>query len=72
MELKNILYSDSDDLDAGLLDNSTKGATITSIVDKPIFRQYTGKALSTTKLNNSIPVADGTSVIFRINMIKGF
>lgn len=72
VELKNILYSDSDDLDAGLLDSTTKGAIITSIDDKPIFRQYTGKALSTTKLNNSIPVADGTSVIFRINMIKGF
>lgn len=71
VELKNIIYSDIDFLDGGAIDTTSKGSDITAIVAKPVFQQYSGKVLSTTKLENNLPISDIDSVIIRINMIKG-
>lgn len=69
IEFKNVIYDDADDLIGGTI--TTKTSTITTIVDKPVFQQYSGKTLSTTKLASNLPVADVDSVIIRINMVKG-
>ena len=71
VELKNILYADADDMADGELTSTSKDATITSIVSKPVFQQYTGNILSTTKLASNLPISDIDSVIIRINMVKG-
>jgi hypothetical protein len=75
-ELKNINYLKIDELIGGVLDGPTNGSaktnsTIISILDRPNFVQYTGKVLSTTKLETDLPVADVESVIVRINIVKG-
>ena len=75
-EFKNINYSKIDELVGGVLDGPTNGSpkansTIISILDKPNFIQYSGKVLSTTKLETDLPVADVESVIVRINIVKG-
>jgi hypothetical protein len=71
VELKNILYSDADDMVDGELTSTSKDANITTIVSKPVFQQYTGSVLSTTKLTTNLPISDIDSVIIRINMVKG-
>ena len=71
VELKNIIYSDADSFVGGTIDTTTKGSDISAVVAKPVFQQYTGKILSTTKLQNNLPISDIDSVIIRINMIKG-
>ena len=50
--------------------SSTQYSTITTIVEKPNFVQYTGKILSTSKTDN-LSVEDPETVIIRINMVKG-
>lgn len=71
-EFKNILYADADDLVGSQLTGGSKsGNTISAVSAKPLFTQYTGKILSTTKLSSSLPISDVDSVIFRINMVKG-
>jgi hypothetical protein len=71
LELKNILYADADDMVDGELTSISKDANITTIVSKPVFQQYTGSILSTTKLTTNLPISDIDSVIIRINMVKG-
>jgi hypothetical protein len=75
-EFKNIAYSKIDSLVGGVLEGPTNGSpksnsTVISIIDKPRFVQYSGKILSTTKLETDLPVADVDSVIVRINIVKG-
>lgn len=75
-EFKNINYSKIDELVGGVLDGPTNASpkstsTIISILDRPNFIQYSGKVLSTTKLETDLPVADVDSVIVRINIVKG-
>lgn len=75
VEMKNLLYDKADYLVGKTLEYSSSGtpvnATITSVIAEPEFVQYTGKILSTTKLNNDLQLSDTDSVIIRINMIKG-
>jgi hypothetical protein len=70
-ELKNLVYSETDYLLNESLTGNSKTSQITSIVEKPVFRQYTGLGLSTTKLSEDITISDLDSVIIRINMVKG-
>lgn len=73
-ELKNVLYNKSSLL-VGLTLADVAGSkvanTITSISAVPEFEQYSGKVLSSKKLNTDLPISDVDSVIIRINMIKG-
>lgn len=75
-EFKNIDYTKSSNLIGSSLSGPTNGSSkggssILSIIDTPTFVQYTGKVLSTTKLDTSIPISDVDSVIVRINIVKG-
>jgi hypothetical protein len=76
VEFKNLDYTKSNSLIGSQLDGpksgGAKGGTsIITILETPVFVQYTGKVLSTTKLDANIPVGDIDSVIFRINIVKG-
>ena len=72
VELKNIVYtSESTLVNKTLVGGEKSGTTITSIVESPSFIQYSGKILSTTKLNSDLNITDTDSVIIRINMVKG-
>jgi hypothetical protein len=75
-EFKNLDYTKAQDLVGSSLvgptnGSSKSGSSIISIIDTPVFVQYTGKVLSTTKLDTSIPISDVDSVIVRINIVKG-
>jgi hypothetical protein len=71
MELKNVSYNKSNVLVGITLAGDKTANTITSIVSVPEFVQYSGKVLSSKKLNTDLPISDVDSVIIRINMIKG-
>jgi hypothetical protein len=76
VEFKNLDYTKSNSLIGSQLSGPKGGAakggsSIVSILETPVFVQYTGKVLSTTKLDANIPVEDIDSVIFRINIVKG-
>ena len=71
VELANINYDIVNDLVGGrVYTSSTQYSTITTIVKKPNFVQYTGKILSTSKTDN-LSIEDPETVIIRINMVKG-
>jgi hypothetical protein len=75
-EFKNLDYTKAQDLVGSSLVGPTNGSSkggssIISILDTPVFVQYTGKVLSTTKLETDLPIADVDSVIVRINIVKG-
>lgn len=69
-EIKNVPYSKSNLLVGAVLDPET-GATITDIKDAPEFIQYSGKFLSSKKLNSDLSLSDTDSVIIRINIVEG-
>jgi hypothetical protein len=71
MELKNVAYDKSDYLIGLEFQGVKSNNVITNIVSVPEFVQYSGKVLSTKKLNTDLPISDVDSVIIRINMIKG-
>jgi len=75
VELKNLAYSKSDFLVGKTFADSITGnptlTTISEVLAVPEFVQYTGKVLSSTKLNTSLDLSDVDSVSIRINMIKG-
>lgn len=71
MELKNVLYNKSSLLVGLTLAGDKTANTITAISAVPEFEQYSGKVLSSKKLNTDLPISDVDSVIIRINMIKG-
>jgi len=76
MEMKNILYAKSSYLVGLTLNGSSNQTvrtnnTISEILKKPEFVQYSGKPIITSKLNTALPISDTDSVIIRINMIKG-
>ena len=70
-ELSNIQYNIVDKLvGANVYTSGSEYSTITSIIKKPNFVQYSGKILSTTKTND-LSIEDPETVIIRINMVKG-
>jgi hypothetical protein len=71
MELKNVAYDKSDYLIGLEFQGEKLNNVITNIISVPEFVQYSGKVLSTKKLNTDLPISDVDSVIIRINMIKG-
>ena len=71
VELSNIQYNIVDKLvGANVYTSGSEYSTITSIIEKPNFVQYSGKILSTTKTND-LSIEDPETVIIRINMVKG-
>jgi hypothetical protein len=71
IELKNVAYDKSDYLVGLEFQGEKTSNVITDIISVPEFVQYSGKVLSTKKLNTDLPISDVDSVIIRINMIKG-
>lgn len=76
VEFKNLLYKKANFLVGATLEGSDTAAIktdnlIESILAVPEFVQYSGKPVSTTKLNSELNISDTDSVIIRINMIKG-
>jgi hypothetical protein len=70
-ELKNVAYAKADYLVGSSLDGDKSDNQIAEILAVPEFVQYTGKILTSKKLNADLPVSDVDSVIIRINMVKG-
>lgn len=70
-ELKNVAYAKADYLVGSSLDGDKSDNQIAQILAVPEFVQYTGKILTSKKLNADLPVSDVDSVIIRINMVKG-
>lgn len=72
-ELKSVNYNEIDSLVSTVLYDPVLNdfQEIKQIVAKPVFQQFTGKVLSSTKLNTALNISDTESVIIRINMIKG-
>lgn len=70
-ELKNVAYAKADYLVGSSLDGDKSDNQIAEILATPEFVQYTGKILTSKKLNSDLPVSDVDSVIIRINMVKG-
>lgn len=72
-ELKSVNYNEIDSLVSSVLYDPVLDdyQEIKQIVEKPVFQQFSGKILSTTKLNTALNISDTDSVIIRINMIKG-
>ncbi len=76
VEFKNLLYKKSEYLVgatmAGTGEASTKvNSLVDDILSVPEFVQYSGRPVSTKKLNSELNLSDTDSVIIRINMIKG-
>jgi len=75
-EIKNVLYAKYPYLIGVTMDGSENTTnkdnnTITQITGTPQFVQYSGKPVSTKKLNTDLNLSELDSVIIRINMIKG-
>jgi hypothetical protein len=70
-ELKNVAYSKASYLVGTSLDGDKSDNQISQILATPEFVQYTGKILTSKKLNSDLPISDVDSVIIRINMVKG-
>lgn len=70
-ELRGVRYEDASSLVGLSLDSTSGTSTITQILEKPIFVQFTGNILTTTKQNVNLPISDVDSVIIRINMVQG-
>lgn len=72
VEIKNVAYSKADYLvGVDIIGTSKTSNYITDIIEVPEFVQYTGKVLSTKKLNGDLNISDTDSVIIRINIIEG-
>ena len=71
-EIKNVAYSKADYLVGVDITGTSKTSNyITDIIEVPEFVQYSGKVLSTKKLNGDLNISDTDSVIIRINIIEG-
>lgn len=71
-EVKNISYNKADYLvGLNIVGTSKTTNTITDVIQVPEFVQYTGKVLSSKKLNGDLNISDTDSVIIRINIIEG-
>lgn len=69
-ELKNVSYTKANFLTGTVL-NSINSTIINGVSASPEFKQYSGKILTTKKLNNELDLSNTDSVIIRINNVIG-
>lgn len=74
-ELTGLNYSDIDQLDTIIQDSVVY--SVNQVVQKPYFKQYTGKVSQTKVLDTSLKLRNASTnsentKIFRINIVKGF
>lgn len=75
VELNNMNYIDSDQLSTLTIDSTLY--VVTEILEKPVFKQYTGKISQTKVLPTDLKfgnqdIGSENTRIFRINIVKGF
>lgn len=75
IELFGLNYKDIDNISTLTIDSTVY--SVTEILEKPIFKQYSGKVSQTKKLTNSLKLGNQdtnteNTKLFRINIVKGF